>query len=1463
MSSSHKKDLRLHGGLRFGGSRKANVTTPKPFSFASKDMELQRSRLQRQSAALQESRRLANSFRAQPMPIPIAPILPEPRPAALTSPHSPALKTRYRAARRASFDAHVEARRASAQRQLDAFEREKAKEEAKRLAAERKSRVVRAAPVRRYRLATPSVTPRPVTRSMSFTFATEARVEARKRRLTNEMDGCDSASGSSESEVEMDEGVVEDYRCLLCEHATNEALEFFQHLEDIHHWPLREEKKLFADQYTWISFVNWTRRNKPSQYKDFLSLSEEDRRPYLQPFIHDDAVLMIGDTSDDGQRTVEDLQQRNEELHFQLSKCRQMIGELMERPNLEYAQSPPESNHVHIGYGLNKLIFCVALRPIRFFLEKSVLKIFRDFIKKSHGDKIRGKVVLNLFEDTGMISIFAAKAGAERIFIPASPFFDSVKALAKCNNCEEKIEVVPSLSTLPVDRIDVLFWDWLSVFLLNSDQSDICSLIQSKVDKVYPRTVCLDIVGVNVKQEVFKCLIPSCSFEDLNTAPLADAAYRKVYPYDWSSDLVTPVTNIQAVTTMDIQKTASFLFEEKDLFLTFSTTAKEARDFLAEDFDHKSWINRTLQSIANDPNSEAAISSILITVQKMLETANQEVENTFHEVAQTIPRIIRNIESVNQQAILLRDHMDSVEKDFRKMHIDDSDVIRELERLDCQRQRAKKAADALREANRWSMLVNSRQALMEGDANVDQLYQLILDMDQSLVYLEQMPDYADRKALLNATKDRLEALIAPQFMELLDTITQSTDPRLPEQLQHMIAIFSGFNRSSVAVRYYVTWLANRMKENWDQSSCITMDKSLFADQSVGRVHRYFCDTIAFLTNQLELQLFGDESQVPLLRALASSLETVSVQINPSLFEDCDSSTSRLHRCSEMLKVSESFADQLCHLLKPHDDAKLELCFDAVRKLCLPFSVISELFKCYACENLQEICHIIKPAVLPFHVSHLLRKLQICSRVISGLLQNRPYTDESAILDDFQMTSDRLAECLTDLLTCAVSLTKGIALASLLDAVQEATKLLVEQWESAMESFADHLIQQDRAMHYKQACGMKTALLLVSATGALSMKIEDFVKEFDGHLKKVFSSKESKTADCTNSVCPFHSFFLPLIGESQPCAGWCFLLPFAPQSDLLKSPTPDSSNPITPSSVLLSRLADLCKASIAIAERVAMTPVDEILSVVPKMALWASNPASGDAKLPDLAYLPQEYITQLGQYIFNLPEHLLPFMDTNEDDNLTSLEQGAALVHCLRFTDSRTPQAHTNTVAGGNRSRLGSGAETISSPSIITAWLDWLLSGNVAEAFVKVILEIPSPAPVTNSDGKSLPGLTAHGAKQLLTDLGLLEELGLPRPTDLTSLRDLIMPPYWEPFGDRKHFLWKSCTTAAICEAEKKRAGRECMREWYMDWRCVECCQGELCNYYATLESSVLVPNFLIASIISLLVLYLTMVKNCA
>ncbi|CAH8866813.1 unnamed protein product, partial [Trichobilharzia szidati] len=61
-------------------------------------------------------------------------------------------------------------------------------------------------------------------------------------------------------------------------------------------------------------------------------------------------------------------------------------------------------------------------------------------------------------------------------------------------------------------------------------------------------------------------------------------------------------------------------------------------------------------------------------------------------------------------------------------------------------------------------------------------------------------------------------------------------------------------------------------------------------------------------------------------------------------------------------------------------------------------------------------------------------------------------------------------------------------------------------------------------------------------------------------------------------------------------------------------------------------------------------------------------------------------------------------------------------------------------------------------------------------------------------------------------------------------------------GDRTHFLWKACISTEECERQKKIAGKTCQREWYMDWRCVECCQGELCNYYATVSKQILLKQ---------------------
>jgi lymphocyte antigen 6 complex protein len=64
-----------------------------------------------------------------------------------------------------------------------------------------------------------------------------------------------------------------------------------------------------------------------------------------------------------------------------------------------------------------------------------------------------------------------------------------------------------------------------------------------------------------------------------------------------------------------------------------------------------------------------------------------------------------------------------------------------------------------------------------------------------------------------------------------------------------------------------------------------------------------------------------------------------------------------------------------------------------------------------------------------------------------------------------------------------------------------------------------------------------------------------------------------------------------------------------------------------------------------------------------------------------------------------------------------------------------------------------------------------------------------------------------------------------------------IPPYWTPRGNRIHFISKDCDTQVNCAKKQKGLSSSCVRDWYLDWACMECCTGDLCNYYVTMGSS--------------------------
>ena len=65
---------------------------------------------------------------------------------------------------------------------------------------------------------------------------------------------------------------------------------------------------------------------------------------------------------------------------------------------------------------------------------------------------------------------------------------------------------------------------------------------------------------------------------------------------------------------------------------------------------------------------------------------------------------------------------------------------------------------------------------------------------------------------------------------------------------------------------------------------------------------------------------------------------------------------------------------------------------------------------------------------------------------------------------------------------------------------------------------------------------------------------------------------------------------------------------------------------------------------------------------------------------------------------------------------------------------------------------------------------------------------------------------------------------------------------WPFMTFRMHYVFKGCDTQRQCESRQHAMMPQCKRDWYDDWSCMECCSGDLCNYYVTLTASALTAS---------------------
>jgi predicted RNA methylase len=95
---------------------------------------------------------------------------------------------------------------------------------------------------------------------------------------------------------------------------------------------------------------------------------------------------------------------------------------------------------------------------------------------EGNADVFKDKIVLDIGCGTGILSIFAARAGAKHVYgIEFADIADYAKEIVRKNNLSNKITIIKSKveeAFLPVKKVDIIISEWMGYFLLYESMLD-------------------------------------------------------------------------------------------------------------------------------------------------------------------------------------------------------------------------------------------------------------------------------------------------------------------------------------------------------------------------------------------------------------------------------------------------------------------------------------------------------------------------------------------------------------------------------------------------------------------------------------------------------------------------------------------------------------------------------------------------------------------------------------------------------------------------------------------------------------------------------------------------------------------------------------------------------------------------------------------------------------------------------
>ncbi|XP_041733045.1 conserved oligomeric Golgi complex subunit 7 [Coregonus clupeaformis] len=733
--------------------------------------------------------------------------------------------------------------------------------------------------------------------------------------------------------------------------------------------------------------------------------------------------------------------------------------------------------------------------------------------------------------------------------------------------------------------------------------------------------------------------------------------------------------------------------------------------FLDDDFDVKDWVNGAFKMQEDVPGkADAHAATLVVKLQLFIQEVNNAIEESSNQALQNMPRVLRDGEALKQEASFLKEQMVLVKEDIRKFEQDTVQSMQVLVELDQVKSRMHLASDALQEADKWSTLsADIEETFKTQDMAV--ISSKLTAMQNSLAMLVDTPDYSEKCVHLEALKNRLEALASPQIVATFNSMSI-------DQAKLFVKVFTEIDRMPQLLAYYYKCHKGQLVSVWQDLS----QSELSLNQQLAE----FYDTLLSTWHsqlQWSSQVFKNPYEVVtvlLIQTLGAIVPSIPVCLRTAM--ERTPQEQRLETLLELHHTAATFGRSLAQVMLPH------LGENNLLKVNELVSALYDPYKPYQLQygDLEEFHLLIQISAMPLERGEVIDCVEELSHSVGKL---------------FGLASAAVDRC--------VKLTDGLALCGLLKALKSLFAKYVSDFSTTLQSVRKKCRLEDTpsaAVFQEDWTAFQNSVRIISTCGELLRQCGAYEQQLSNkilatagkYLSESYSPRSlagiqeaSSTERKASGRNPWQEYNYLQRGNMAEYNSLMEVL-----YSLKENGTGNSSLLAEPR-VALTRLNQQANQ---LAFDSVFLQIKHQLCLVSKME---SRDAGGFGEsyavdLPTFSLSPQEYITNIGQYIMSLPLHLEPFV-TQEDPALElALHAGK-----LPFPPEQ----------GDDLPELDNTADY------------WL--GSIARATMQ-----------TYCDAILLiPELTAHSTKQLATDIdylsNVMDALGLQPSRTLQQIVTLL------------------------------------------------------------------------------------------